>query len=102
MEYSGLTRWKNNLLGPQENDKTEFENEYITKIRDSINDFSNNPDIFKNKVNFESSSMFWLANMIVNTITNKEAKPNRKLDSTEMVKFIQHLENDGKLFTARN
>lgn len=102
LEYAWLDWWKNNLLGPQENDKTGFENEYISIIRDSISDFSNNPDIFKDKVNFDSSSMFWFANMIVNKITDKETKPNRKLDSTEMVKFIQHLENDSKAISSRN
>jgi hypothetical protein len=34
--------------------------------------------------------------MIIENITNNVSKPNWELDSSKMVDFIKHLENDGK------
>ena len=101
-DYSGLNRWKNNILGSQRNSKYDItfnennKNKYISLVRDNAKSFSENLDSFKGKMNFDSDSQLWFAKMITENITNNVSKPNWKLDASKMDDFIRHLENDGK------
>ncbi len=97
MEYLWLNWGKNNLDGPQENDKSGIKNEYTSLLRNSVKDFSDNPNILKNKKNFESGYRLWIAGMIVNKLNNDVAKPNRKLDEFKMDNFMNNLENMGNV-----
>ena len=94
MEYSWLIWWKNNLRGSQENKSTTVtfnennKNKYISLLRDNAKSFSANPNIFKDKTNFDSNSNIWFAKMIIENITNNASKPNRKLDEGKMRDFF--------------
>lgn len=101
-DYSGLNRWSNNILGSQRNSKYNItfnennKNKYISMVRGNAKNFNKNPEIFRGKLNFESDSKLWFAQMIIENITNNVSKPNWELDSSKMDDFIEHLENDGK------
>lgn len=101
-EYSWLNRWINNIFGSQKNQKSDItfnekhKNKYISIIRDNANSFSESPWKFMWRLNFESDSQLWFAQMIIENITNDVIKPNWKLDVSKMSNFIRHLETDGK------
>ena len=98
MEYSWLDRGKDNSDGPQENDKTDVENEYASTLRDSIKVFTENPGIFKDKTNFESSYKFWFLQMVIENFKKDGiGKPNRELDGVKINEFMYNLENLGRV-----
>ena len=98
MEYSWLDRGKDNSDGPQENDKTDIENEYASTLRDSIKVFTENPGIFKDKTNFESSYKFWFLQMVIENFKKDGiGKPNRELDGVKINEFMYNLENLGRV-----
>lgn len=101
-EYSWLNRWINNIFGSQKNQKTDItfnekhKNKYISIVRENASNFSESPWKFMWKLNFESDSQLWFAQMIIENITNNVSKPNWKLDILKMNDFIRHLETDWK------
>ena len=99
MEYSWLVRWKNNLLWPKRNQKSSLifdesnDNKYVSLLRNSSKDFSNNLESLNWKLNFDSNFQLWFAELIINNLTNDISKPNRKLDISKMNDFLYYLEN---------
>ena len=99
MEYSWLVRWKNNLLWPKINQKSGLifdesnNNKYVSLLRNSSKDFSNNLKNLNWKLNFDSNFQLWFAELIINNLTNDISKPNRKLDISKMNNFLYYLEN---------
>ena len=107
MKYSCLKRWENNLLGPQKNEvdgdvyditfNESNKSQYISSIRDSANNFSQNLQKFKHgKIkNYDSDYQLWFADFIKNNFVEWN-KPDWKLNFSKMSDFIGHLEADGK------
>ena len=93
-EYSWLNWWSNNISWPQKNSKYKdiFEknndNENISLIKTCKDDFSAKFESLAGKSSFESGYKLWFAQMIKERFTNKDSKPNWKLDETEMRKFF--------------
>ena len=95
MKYSGLTWGSNNLLGARQNQNEEKNNKYGSMLKDKATEFTANMERFKGKMNFESDTQLWFAQVIIDNITNDAGKPNWKLDTSKMDDFIRHLETDG-------
>ena len=95
MKRSGLVWGSNNLLGARQNQNEEKNNKYGSMLKDKATEFTANMERFKGKMNFESDTQLWFAQMIIDNITDDAGKPNRKLDASKMDDFIRHLETDG-------
>ena len=93
-DFSGLKRWNNNIFWAQKDFNKIKKNKYSLMIIDNAKKFSEKPWIYKGKMNFDSDSQLWFAQMIIENITNNVSKPNWKLDSSKIDNFIYHLEND--------
>ena len=101
MEYSWLKRGSNNILWAQRNAKTSAifdetnNNHLISLLRDNADNFSKNPQEFKNKKNFDSNSNLWFVDMIVENITTDNSnKANQKLDGVKMRTFFENAKLD--------
>lgn len=95
MKYSWLIRGKNNLQWAREDQAEEKNNKYSLLLKNKAREFSTDIESFKGKVNFESDSQLWFAQIIIDNITNGASKPDWKLDSSKMDDFMKHLETDG-------
>ena len=105
MEYSCLKWWENNLEGPKEDSENRDmynitfnennNNQYISLIRESANDFSQNLNKFQpeNTRNYDSSYNLWFADFIEKNFIIWE-KPDWKLSYEKMAEFIDNLENN--------
>lgn len=101
MEYSWLKWWSNNILWAQKNTKTSVifdevnNNHLISLLRDNADNFSKNPQEFKNIKNFDSNSNLWFVDMIVENITTDNSnKSNQKLDGAKMRTFFENAKLD--------
>ena len=65
-------------------------------LRDNDNDFLTKLETLKWKKNFNADFQLWFAQIIIDNFTNWDWKPNRKLDSSIMDEFMNHIEEDNK------